>query len=86
MALLQLEFTGNGRLCTAEVVLEGIAGSWDADVKVTGHPVIDKLHIKYWLGAFLMPVFNSREDAVFFEPLFDAIEEQAKKVLPTEFD
>lgn len=86
MIHLQLKFTGNGKECSAAVELEGIAGSWDADVQVTGHPTIQHLHIKFWLDSFLMPVFNNREDAIFFEPLFELIDMQAKENLPEAFE
>jgi hypothetical protein len=65
--------------------MEGIADSWDADAKIVGHPTIHELHIKFWLDKFLMPVFASKEEARFFEPLLEAIDEQAKVLLPKEF-
>ena len=86
MIQLHLKFTGNGKECSASVELEGIADSWDADVQVTGHPTIQHLHIKFWLGSFLMPVFSNREDAIFFEPLFELIDMQAKENLPEAFE
>ncbi|MBO9632338.1 MAG: hypothetical protein J7578_04425 [Chitinophagaceae bacterium] len=86
MISLLLNFTSNGKECSAEVELEGIAHSWNAEVKVTGHPSIHQFHIKYWLGSFLLPVFESRDAAIFFEPLFQQIEERATEVLPGEFD
>ena len=86
MIQLQLTFTGNGKACSASVQLEGIADSWDADVQVTGHPAIQNLHIKFWMGSFLLPVFDNRQDAIFFEPLFEMIDEQAKENLPQEFE
>lgn len=49
------------------------------------HPAIKELHIKFWLGQFLMPIFSSREEAMFFEPLLEAIDEHAKRLLPKEF-
>ncbi|NII25507.1 hypothetical protein HB364_10465 [Pseudoflavitalea sp. X16] len=85
MVLLHLEFTGNGQPCSADVELEGIADSWDAHAKISGHPHIHELHVKCWLGSFLKPVFASREEAMFFEPLLEAIDEQAKQQLPPEF-
>lgn len=83
--LFQLEISEPGKACSAEVELEGIADSWDAYVKVTGHPVISNLRIKFWMGSFILPVFESRADAIFFEPLLEAIDEQAKKILPEAF-
>lgn len=86
MIRLQLTFSGNGQQCSAAVELEGIADSWDADVKVTGHPAIQQLHVKFWLGSFLMPVFDNRQDAIFFEPLLEMVAEQAKENLPEVFE
>lgn len=86
MIVLQLKFMSEGKACTAAVELQGIAASWDAEILVQGHPSIEQFHIKYWLGNFLEPVFDSREVAIFFEPLFLQIEEQAAKLLPKEFD
>lgn len=86
MELLELPFTGNGIQYLATVELEGIGDSWDAHVKIPGHPGIDELHVKYWLGDFLKPVFSSRAEAQLFEPLLEAIAVQAKLVLPAEFD
>lgn len=86
MILLQLKILEAGKECTAEVELEGIADSWDATVKITGHPNIHDLHIKFWMDSFILPVFENRQDAIFFEPLFNAIDEYAKERLPKEFD
>lgn len=86
MIIVQLEFTGNDAPCLADVELDGIADSWDAQVTVTGHPTIHQLHVKFWLGSFLQPVFASKQDAMFFEPLLEAIDAAAKEKLPAEFD
>jgi hypothetical protein len=86
MQKIQIEFIGNGNKCSAEIELEGIADSWDADARIVGHPAIKELHIKYWLGEFLRPVFSSKEEVLFFEPLLNAIEERAKLLLPKEFE
>jgi hypothetical protein len=85
MVVFQIEFTGNGQLCLAEVELDGIGDSWDAYVKVKGHPVVHELRVKFWLDSFLLPVFSSRADAQFFEPLLEAIDAKAKLLLPKEF-
>lgn len=86
MIIVQIEFSGNGQPCLADVELEGIADSWDAQVTITGHPTIHTLHVKYWLGSFLQPVLDSKQDAMFFEPLLEAIETIAREKLPAEFD
>ena len=86
MQKIQLEFTGNSHQCFAVVDIAGIADSWDADASIVGHPTINELHVKFWLGDFIMPVFSSREDAKFFEPLLEAIDEKAKLLLPKEFN
>lgn len=86
MVVLHLEFGAGEQACSADVELEGIADSWDAQVTVVGHPTIHTLHIKFWLGRFLKPVFSSRQDAVFFEPLLEAIDAAAKKQLPAVFN
>ncbi|MBO9564040.1 MAG: hypothetical protein J7621_14750 [Niastella sp.] len=85
MEVFQIDFIGNGQPCSAEVELEGIGDSWDAQVKVKGHPVIHELRVRFWLDSFLLPVFSSRADAQFFEPLLEAIDAKAKLVLPKEF-
>lgn len=85
MVVLHLEFTGNDQKCLADVELEGIADSWDAYATIIGHPTIHTLRIKFWLGQFLIPVFTSKEEAMFFEPLLEAIDAAAKKQLPPEF-
>lgn len=86
MILLQLEIKEAGKECTAEVELDGIADSWDAKVKLSGHPSIQDLHIKFWMDSFILPVFDNRQDAIFFEPLFNAIDGYAKERLPKEFE
>lgn len=86
MVILHLEFTGNDQECLADVELEGITNSWDAHATIIGHPVIHTLHIKCWQDQFIMPVFSSKQDAMFFEPLLEAIDAAAKKQLPTEFN
>ncbi|WP_276482539.1 hypothetical protein [Paraflavitalea pollutisoli] len=86
MIIVQIEFTGNDQPCLADVELEGIKESWDAQVTLTGHPAIHALHVKYWLGSFLQPVLESKQDAMFFAPLFEAIEAAAREKLPAEFD
>ncbi|WP_315823556.1 hypothetical protein [Paraflavitalea speifideaquila] len=85
MEVLELEFIGNGHLCTAKVELSGIGDSWNARATIQGHPFITQLDIKFWLGQFLYPVFSSREEARFFEPLLEAIDANAKRLLPKEF-
>lgn len=80
-----LDFVGNGQACTATVELAGISDSWDAHVRVTGHPSLREFRVKFWLDSFIMPVFSSREDARFFEPLLEAIDAKAKALLPKEF-
>lgn len=86
MIHLAIKFEGGGQSCTATVELEGIADSWDADVRVSGHPAINEFHAKFWMGSFVLPVFESRQDAVFFEPLLEMIDTEAKEHLPQEFE
>lgn len=86
MIQMEIKFEAGGQTCTATVKLEGIADSWDADVWVTGHPTIKELHVKFWMGSFMQPVFESRHDAIFFEPLLEMIDTEAKEHLPEEFE
>lgn len=86
MIVLQLSFTDNEQQYLADVELEGIADSWDADITISGHPSVHTLHAKCWLGAFLQPVFGSRQEAKLFEPLLEAIDAAAKAALPEAFD
>lgn len=85
MELFQVEFVDHDKTYSVEVELEGIRDSWDAYVKIPGHPGTDELRIKFWLGDFLMPVFSSRAEAQLFEPLLEAIDAQAKLRLPATF-
>ncbi len=85
MESFQLTFVANDSTWLAEVELEGIGNSWDAHVKIPGHPGIDELHVKFWLDNFLKPVFSSRAEAQLFEPLLEAIDAQAKLLLPATF-
>jgi hypothetical protein len=86
MEVFELEFTGNGNTCTAQVELSGINDSWNARATIQGHPSIKHLDIKFWLGNFLYPIFSSKADAMFFEPLLEAIDAKAKLLLPKEFN
>jgi|GEM_PF-1502700 len=85
MELFQLTFVANDTTWLAEVELEGIGDSWDANVKIPGYQGQNELHVKFWLGDFLKPVFSSRAEAQLFEPLLEAIDAQAKLLLPSTF-
>lgn len=85
MELFQLPFVDQDKTYTAAVSLEGICDSWDAQVTIAGYAGGKELRVKFWLGNFLMPVFSSRAEAQLFEPLLEAIDAQAKLLLPEEF-
>jgi len=82
MINLHIDFKSNQFSCSAEVNLEGVAESWTAFAKITGHPSIHELHVYYRLGDFLRPMFISETDLQFFSPLLTAIEEKATMLLP----
>lgn len=85
MESFQLPFVDQDKTYMAEVLLEGIRDSWDAQVKIVDYRGDKELRVKFWLGDFLMPVFSSRTEAQLFEPLLEAIDVQAKLLLPEEF-
>ncbi|MDF2188507.1 hypothetical protein [Paraflavitalea sp. CAU 1676] len=86
MVILHLDFGSDDQACSADVELEGIADSWDAHATIVGHPTVHQLHVKFWLDQFMLPVFSSKKEAMFFEPLLEAIDQAAKKQLPAEFN
>lgn len=85
MELFQLTFVADDTTWLAEVELEGIGDSWDAHVKIPGYQGQNELHVKFWLDNFLKPVFSSKTEAKLFEPLLEAIDTQAKLLLPATF-
>ena len=84
MKQIHIDFKGHTTDCNAEVEIEGMADSWTAVAKVTGHPSIRELNILYRLGEFLRPMFASSENLTFFSPLLAAIEREAVLILPRE--
>ena len=85
MDIISIGFKGHNKECIADVVLNGIADSWQASAKINGHPTINELHIYYRMGDYLTPMFVNIEDLRFFIPLFIKISERAKTFLPVEF-
>lgn len=81
-----MTFVANDTTWLAEVELEGIGDSWDAHVRIPGYQDLQELRVKFWMGDFLKPVFSSRAEAKLFEPLLEAIDEQAKLRLPATFN
>jgi len=83
---INITFEGNGLPCFAVVKLEGIADTWIAHAKISGHPQINELHIHFRLGDYLIPLFSSESELQFFSPLLCKIDENAKMLLPTQFE
>ncbi|OQP67633.1 hypothetical protein [Niastella populi] len=86
MENINIPFEGNGLSCVAVVKLDGIADSWIAHAKISGHPKISELHIHFRLGDYLIPLFSSESELQFFSPLLCKIDEKAKMLLPTQFE
>jgi hypothetical protein len=86
MVNLTVDFTGNGIPCSAAVELEGMADSWIAEARITGHPTISYFRINYRLGDFLAPMFVTEEALRFFQPLADALVEKAAMLFAMELN
>jgi hypothetical protein len=82
MPVLEIAFTSKGRACLADVELAGVAESWIAKAKISGHPSITELNIRYRLGEYLSPMFLEKETLEFFDEFIDELTKKAEELLP----